>query len=183
MSRKSIPLLTASVALVAGCGGHSDVPAIRTSTPSTPNTLTVSADTTVDTGIATAIRAHLTHNSNLNPNAFDTEVKRVTMDGDHAQAEVEFHVKNGPGVMQLTYALVRQNGAWSVVESTPKGSNFSHPQVNGTPAAQPGTASSSDRSIFRAMDNFHAGATPAQELPAGHPPVKPTQTSDPAKAP
>lgn len=182
MSRKSILLLTASVGLVAGCRGHSDVPAIRTSTPSTPSSSSVSADAGVNTGIATAIRAHLAHNSNLNPNAFDTEVKRVTMDGDHAQAEVEFHVKNGPGVMQLTYALVRQNGAWSVVESTPKGSNFSHPQVNGTQAAQPGTGSSSDRSIFRTMDNFHGG-TPAQELPAGHPPTKPTQTSDPAKAP
>jgi len=41
-------------------------------------------------------------------------VKQVTIDRDHAQAQVEFHVKNGPGTMQLTYALAKRDGAWSV---------------------------------------------------------------------
>ena len=174
-TKSKMALLLLLTPVPNGCQQHGD------SHSSPINAPTVSAESDVDTGIATAIRAHLAHNSNLNPNAFDTEVKRVTMNGDHAQADVEFHVKNGPGVMQLTYALVRQNGAWSVAESIPGSSNFSHPQLNST-SAQPGAGSPTGPSIFRAMDNFH-GATPAQKLPPGHPPLAPTPTSDPAKAP
>ena len=130
------------------------------------------ADASPGTAIRSAILAHLAHNAGLNPNAFDTEVKRVTLDGDRAQAEVEFHVKNGSGVMQLTYALTRHNGAWSVVESTPMGGNFSHPQLNATQAAPPNPGTGADSSIFRTMDNFHgAPMSPARKLPPGHPPI------------
>src|ERR1700687_4114575 len=89
-----------------------------------------SADAGQNDAIRSAIQAHLAHNGNLSLNSFDTEVKQVTFDGDHAQAQVEFHAKNGPGTMQLTYALAKRDGAWSVVESTPGGSNFSPPGLD-----------------------------------------------------
>jgi hypothetical protein len=143
-----------------------------------------SANAGPEDAIRAAIRARLAHNSNLNPSAFDTEVKSVTLEGDHAQAQVEFHVKNGPGVMQLTYALAKQNGAWSVVESTPLGSNFSHPQPNQAQSAAPNTAPSGDSSIFRTMDNFHTGVTaPAQKLPPGHPPINGASSGNPSQTP
>ena len=162
--RLKMGLLMASAASLPGCQRGS-------SATSAPIAL---ADASPDTAIRTAIRAHLAHNANLNPNAFDTEVKRVTLDGDRAQAEVEFHVKNGPGVMQLTYALARQNGAWAVVESTPMGSNFSHPQVNPAQATAPNGGRNDDSSIFHTMDNFHSGGSPTQKLPPGHPPITAT---------
>lgn len=83
-----------------------------------------------ETLIRTAIEAHLAQRGTLNLQAFDTNMKQVTIQGDHATAEVEFRVKGGPGAMQLTYALQKRDGAWSVVDSDPVGGNFSHPSPN-----------------------------------------------------
>jgi hypothetical protein len=164
--RSKMLLLIASAAVFWGCRQRGN------SGTSAPIAL---ADASPGTAIRSAILAHLARNAGLNPNAFDTEVKRVTLDGDRAQAEVEFHVKNGSGVMQLTYALTRHNGAWSVVESTPMGSNFSHPQLNATQAAPPNAGTSADSSIFRTMDNFHGTPmSPTRKLPPGHPPIAAT---------
>jgi hypothetical protein len=87
--------------------------------------------------IKTAINSHLAGRGNLNTSAFDTEIQKVDIKGEAATAEVAFHVKGGPGVMQLTYNLKKTGGAWAVVESNPIGSNFSHPapDANGAPAS------------------------------------------------
>ena len=109
--------------------------------------------------IRTAIEAHLAHRGTLNLQAFDTDVKQVTIQGDHAQAQVEFRVKGGPGVMQLTYALEQRDGAWSVVESDPVGSNFSHPaldQGQSSPTDVPGAT----HSLADTLRFFKAGAAP-----------------------
>ena len=127
--------------------------------------------------IRTAIQAHLAHNSNLNLKSFDTDVKQVSIQGDHAQAQVEFRVKGGPGAMQLTYQLQKQGEGWAVVESNPDGSNFSHPGLNqgqspNTPAA-PGTAPDS---LAETLRSFKQGASgPAPTLPPGHPAVQQNQ--------
>lgn len=163
MKSKIAITLVVSAAVLAGCqqrgNSVSGFPAVT------------SADASPNDAVRTAIQAHLAHNGNLNLNSFDTEVKQVTFDGDHAQAQVEFHAKNGPGTMQLTYALAKRDGAWSVVESTPGGSNFSHPALDKARVPAAGTMGG-DPAIFRALDNFHGGAAaPAQKLPPGHPPV------------
>jgi len=162
-SRITITLVV-FVAILAGCQQHANslagAPAVT------------SADASPNDSIRTAIQAHLAHNGNLNLKSFDTDVKQVTIDRDHAQAQVEFHVKNGPGTMQLTYALAKRDGAWSVVESTPRGSNFSHPALDKAQAPAAGGTMSGDSAIFRTLDNFHGGvAKPPQNLPFGHPPI------------
>jgi hypothetical protein len=152
---KSIVLLAVVASLILGCGND---PRAVQSEPRSP-----------EDSIRTAIQAHLAHRGTLNLQAFDTEVKQVTIQGDHAQAEVEFHVKGGPGVMQLTYALEKRDGAWSVVDSDPVGSNFSHPaldqgqnpQINGTGGAS--------HSLADTLRSFGVGGAPAQPLPPGHP--------------
>jgi hypothetical protein len=123
--------------------------------------------------IRTAILAHLAHTSNLNLQAFDTDVKQVTVQGDHAEAQVDFHVKGGPGVMQLTYQLENRGGTWAVIDSNPLGSNFSHPPLNqsqapGTPVA-PGGNSDSLADTLRSFKEG-AGGVPAA-LPPGYPPL------------
>ena len=89
-----------------------------------------------------AINGHLAGRGNLNTGAFDTEIQKVEIKGNDATVDVAFHVKGGPGVMQLTYNLKKTGGAWAVVESNPVGSNFSHPALdaNGAPtsSATPG---------------------------------------------
>jgi hypothetical protein len=90
--------------------------------------------------IRTAIQAHLARNSNLNTEAFDTEVQNVNVQGDQAKADVAFRVKGGPGVMQLTYDLKKSGGTWAVVQLSPVGSNFTHPVPDGSGMAAPGSA-------------------------------------------
>ena len=84
-----------------------------------------------------AINSHLAARGNLNTSAFDTEMQKVDIQGDQAKADVAFHVKGGPGVMQLTYNLKKTGSSWAVVESNPIGSNFTHPALdaNGAPAS------------------------------------------------
>jgi hypothetical protein len=164
MMKSKIVITLAISAAVVGCQQHVN------SVSGTP--AVASAAATPNDAIRTAIQAHLAHNGNLSLNSFDTEVKQVTFDGDHAQAQVEFHAKNGPGTMQLTYALAKRDGAWSVVESTPGGSNFSHPGLDKSQAPSAAGAMGGGSDVFRALDNFHgAAATQQQNLPPGHPPV------------
>jgi hypothetical protein len=129
-----------------------------------------SANTDPNDVIRTVIQARIAHNGNLNLQSFDTEVKQITIDGAHARAQVEFHAKNGPGAMQLTYALEKRDGAWFVVESNPGGGNFAHPALDGTQAPSQKGTSGADSSVFRMLDNLHGrAATDLQNLPPGHP--------------
>src|SRR5690348_7266919 len=76
-----------------------------------------------DQQIRSAIQAHLTQVNNLNLQSFDTDVTNVQIQGDHAQAQVDFHVKGGPGVMQFAYQLERRGGNWTVTQSNPIGAH------------------------------------------------------------
>jgi hypothetical protein len=159
MKCRALICLVVSAVILAGCQHRtspSDAPVLRSS----PNE-----------AIRAAIQAHLAHNANLSLRSFDTELKQVKLEGDHAQVQVEFHVKEGAGTMQLTYALTKRDGMWLVTGSTPGGSNFSHPALD--IAQVPGARTmGGDSDIFRVLDNFHGtAAMPSQELPSGHPPV------------
>jgi hypothetical protein len=130
--------------------------------------------------IRIAVQAHLAHKGNLNLQAFDTVMKQVTVQGDHAQAQVEFHVKNGPGMMQLTYALQKTGGEWSVIESNPMGADFSHPSLDSKQSPTGGAPTGTDPIVSDALRNFKMGGNPApNNLPPGHPPM----TSNPQPAP
>ncbi len=112
-----------------------------------------------ENAVRAAIQDHLAHQGNLNLQAFDTDVKKVTVQGDHAQAEVEFRLKNGPGAMQLNYSLEKHDGAWSVTNSDPAG-NFSHPgssENQGGSSTIPGAS----HSLGDTLKSFGAGAPPA----------------------
>lgn len=162
-------LVTASLTLaIVGCK-KSVAPSLAASA-SEP---TKSVPQTPETQIRAAVEAHLAHNTNLNLKAFDMDMKQVTINGDHAQAQVDFHVKGGPGVMELTYQLQNREDAWAVIDSNPVGSNFSHPPLDQT---QPATATpplgGPSHSLADTLRSVRAdGANPSPNLPAGHPPV------------
>lgn len=158
--RSKFAIILCISAMFMGCQQRADPVAAAPSVPS--------ADASPNDAIRNAIQAHLAHNGNLSLNTFDTEVKQVNFDGDHARAQVEFHAKNGPGTMQLTYALAKRDGVWSVVESTPAGSNFSHPPLD----KSQGPAAGGGSDVFRALDRVHGGGVATrQKLPPGHPPL------------
>ena len=92
-----IVLLALVASLILGCKNDLGTPRSGAQSP--------------EDSIRIAIEGHLAHTGSLNLQAFDTVVKQVSIQGDHAQAQVEFRVKSGPGAMQLTYALVKRDGA------------------------------------------------------------------------
>jgi hypothetical protein len=159
----SIVLALSLVVLLAGC---------KKSAASTDNEIRV------------AIEAHLAHKGTLNLQAFDTVVKQVTLQGDRAQAQVEFHVKNGPGMMQLTYALQKTGGTWAVIESNPVNADFSHPSLDPSQPPATGTPSGSNPIVSDAVRNFKMGTTPGTpNLPPGHPPMTGNPQSNPQYTP
>ena len=151
---KKMALLAVIATLVAGCKNGSGAAQSQAQT---------------ENAVRAAIQDHLARQGNLNLQAFDTDVKQVTIQGDHAKAEVEFRIKGGPGAMQLTYSLEKRDGAWSVSESDPVGSNFTHPALGqGQNPPMNGTAGAS-HSLADTLRSFGVGAAPAQPLPPGHP--------------
>lgn len=152
---KSIVLLALVASLTFGCKNNSGA--------------TPSGAQSPEDAIRTAIQAHLAHKGTLNLQAFETDVKQVTIQGDHAQAEVEFKVKSGPGAMQLTYSLQKRDGSWSVIESDPVESNFSHPSLDQGQSPQTNGMAGASHSLADTLRSFKAGAAPTQPLPPGHP--------------
>ena len=119
--------------------------------------------------IRAAILQHLQKNSGLNLAAMDTQVQQITRDGDRAQAQVEFRTKQEGATMQMTYALERRSGEWTVLNGHPAGGQIAHPPMD---SAHGGEAAP-------AMPHFNVPATtPGKAAPgqsdsstASHPPV------------
>lgn len=118
--------------------------------------------------IRVAIQDHLAHDTNLNLQSLDTDVKQVTVQGDHAQADVEFRIKGGPGAMQLTYSLEKRDGGWTVTNTDAAGSNSSHPgsgETQGNPHGQSQgespTMPGASHSLADTLKSFGAEAPPA----------------------
>ena len=88
--------------------------------------------------VRAAIEKHLTERQDLNLGAMDREVKQVTVNGDHANAQVEFRLKEGDAKMDIQYDLERQNNEWKVTNSQPMGMGDNvHPGPGNMPPGGP----------------------------------------------
>ena len=113
---------------------------------------------TPEDSVRTAIQAHLAKKGTLTLQAFDIVVQQVTAEGDRGQAQVEYHAKNGPGMMQLTYTLERRGDNWEVVESLPVGADFSHPSLDAAPQSPTApVAGGPEYPLADALRRFKAG--------------------------
>ncbi len=101
--------------------------------------------------IRASIEKHLNARADLNLSAMDREVKQVSVNGDHASAQVEFRLKGGDARMEIEYALERQGKEWTVLSSQPTGMGDAHSGTEQPPA--------------RATDSGGG------QLPQGHPPA------------
>ena len=129
--------------------------------------------------IRSGINQHLASLKTINLSAMDMNVTSVSVQGNQAQAQVEFKPKtgapNGAG-MQVSYSLQKQNGQWIVQTTTPAGGSIQHPAPGENPHMDPTSPSSSSGS----MPNFRdlvPGAPPSNSLPPGHPPINPQGNS------
>jgi hypothetical protein len=122
--------------------------------------------------IRSGINQHLASLKTLNLGAMDMNITSVSIQGNQAQAQVEFKAKGGApqgAGMQVAYSLEKQNGLWVVQNSQPTGGSMQHPAAGENPPMN-GPAPSSG-----SMPNFHDlvpenGSSNA--LPPGHPPIK-----------
>jgi hypothetical protein len=129
--------------------------------------------------IRDGINQHLAGLKTINLSAMNMNVMSYSVQGNEAQAEVEFRPKAGgpPGAgMQVTYKLEKQNGAWVVQNTQPSGGMIQHPGPGANPNTMPNSSTSSGSS--GSMPNFRelvpgggGGGNGSMKLPPGHPPI------------
>lgn len=100
--------------------------------------------------IRAGIEKRLNARADLNLGAMDREVKDISVNGDHATAQVEFRLKGGDAKMEIEYELQRQGKEWTVLSSQPKGMGGPQPGSGQMSPGMPGGGGNS--------------------LPQGHPP-------------
>ena len=121
--------------------------------------------------IRSGINQHLASLKTLNLAAMDMNITNVSIQGNQAQAQVEFKPKTGApqgAGMQVAYSLQKQNGAWVVQNTQPAGGSIQHPGPGENPHMNETSPSSGS------MPNFHdlvPGGGSSNALPPGHPPI------------
>ena len=142
--------------------------------------------------VRAGINQHLAGLKTINLSAMDMEVLNVSIQGNQAQAQVEFHPKTGAPAgagMQVSYALAKQNGVWVVQTTQPMGGSIQHPGPGDNPHMTPGMttpgmpasgapsgAPSSNSPNSTSLPNFHdlvPGGSAPNALPPGHPNINP----------
>jgi hypothetical protein len=136
----------------AGCSK----PATSPSTPSGANAAS-SAPASDRDAIAQAIQQHLGNNKGINMAAMDMNLTDVSINGDQAQANAEFRLKQGGTSMLMTYFLERHGGGWIVVRNQPGGGQFAHPPMDQTHG---GTATGSGQTPMPDVSNFFKKTAP-----------------------
>ena len=130
-------------------------------------------------GVRAGINQHLVSLKTINLGAMDMNVTNISVQGNEAQAQVEFKPKSGgaPGAaMQVSYSLQKQNGQWVVQNTQPAGGSIQHPAPGENPHSNPGAPSEGSMPNFRDLVPGGSGANGnSNTLPPGHPPM-----SDPA---
>ena len=129
--------------------------------------------------IRSGINQHLASLKTINLGAMDMNIMNVSVQGNQAQAQVEFKPKTGApqgAGMQVAYSLEKQNGIWVVQTTQPTGGSIQHPAPGENPhmnATSPSTGS---------MPNFRdlvPGGGSSNALPPGHPPINGQGNSQP----
>jgi hypothetical protein len=123
--------------------------------------------------IRDGINQHLASLKTINLSAMNMDVTNVSVQGNQAQAQVEFRPKSGgaPGArMQVSYSLEKQNGMWVVQNTQAMGGSIQHPGPGANPNMIPSSPSSGSMPNFHDLVPGGAGGG-GTALPPGHPPV------------
>lgn len=135
-------LTTVSLIFLAsfGIGCSQSSPSSQSTAPaasvSRPPTLATNADASLSGGEADLVRQavedHVQNDREINLSAMDMSVDSVNFNGDQAQANVTFRVKQGGPTMAMIYWLERHGKVWQVAKSQPAGGQFVHPPMGPT---------------------------------------------------
>lgn len=121
MRTKLLVLVLAALAVV-GCGKESAKPA-------------QSQGEGQEAAIEAAVKAYLAGRSDLALDNMEIEFKKISVQGDTAEAEVVFRTKSGEGEMPISYKLAREEGNWVVQRKRPEASEG--PMPPGHPPVPP----------------------------------------------
>jgi hypothetical protein len=99
--------------------------------------------------IRASIEKRLNGRTDLNLSVMDRQVKQVSVNGDQATAQVQFHLKGSDAHMDIEYTLERKGKDWVVLSSQPVGMGNAHSGTGQAPESTPASG----------------------PLPQGHPPV------------
>jgi hypothetical protein len=126
-------------ALFAGCSRKNSADPV----PASDHSSGMSAAPANDhDAVVAAIQKHLTSDGGVNMSVMEMTVGNVSINGDQAQANAEFHLKQGGTSMNITYQLERRAGDWIVLSDAPSGGQFAHPPIdkNHSAPASPNSA-------------------------------------------
>jgi hypothetical protein len=129
--------------------------------------------------IRSGIHQHLASLKTLNLDAMDMNIINVSVQGNQAQAQVEFKPKTGApqgAGMQVAYSLEKQNGLWVVQNTQPAGGSIQHPAPGEDPHVNSASPSSGSMPNFR---DLVPGGGNSNALPPGHPPINGQGNSQP----
>ena len=121
--------------------------------------------------IRSGINQHLASLKTINLSAMDMNITSFSVQGNQAQAQVEFKPKTGApqgAGMQVAYSLEKQNGLWVVQSTTPAGGSIQHPGPGENPPMNSTSPSSGSLPNFRELV---PGGGSSGALPPGHPPI------------
>lgn len=88
------------------------------------------AATNDENAIRKAVEDHVRSNPGINMSAMDMSVDNIKINGDQAQANATFRLKQGGTSMTMTYSLSRHADGWLVVKNQPGDGQFVHPQMD-----------------------------------------------------
>ena len=108
--------------------------------------------------IRQSVERHLRGNQSLNLSAMDMNFEQIQVEGDKAEADVQFLLKQGGVTMQMAYFLERHAGEWVVVKSQPMDGQFAHPPMDQAHSNM--TTSGQVHPGLPRIDDFFKGATP-----------------------
>lgn len=141
---------------LASAGCHK--PTAGPSTPSTTTNVSSAPGSGDREAIAQAIQQHLNDNKGINMAAMDMALTDMSVQGDQAQANAEFRLKQGGASMQMTYFLQRHPGGWIVTRSQPGGGQLAHPPMD---QSHTGAASGSSPMPMPDMTGFLKNTSPS----------------------
>lgn len=82
--------------------------------------------------IRQAVEDHVRNDRGISMSAMDMSVDSVSVNGDQAQANATFRVKQGGASMAMVYSLQRSGKGWLVVNGQPSDGQFVHPPMDKT---------------------------------------------------
>jgi len=126
-----------------------------------PPTLATNGDASLSGGDADLVRQavedHVQNDREINLSAMDMSVDSVNFNGDQAQANVTFRVKQGGPTMEMIYWLERHGKVWQVAKSQPANGQFLHPPMGPThPSVSPKPAAPAMPDVQEFLNNHPA---------------------------